>query len=104
MDSSKERKIIQKKLESNLFSFTNENECDFAVRRVGGLAGKIFKEFKQYKPASHYYIKSLIDKTILFDLITNCFDSLNLKSKNTVGNPSLSKGEFINIIEKLYKK
>lgn len=64
-----ERGLIYKKVLSNLFIFTNKENCDFAIRRIGRLSGKIFKEFSEYKESSHYYIKSLINKEILYNII-----------------------------------
>ena len=97
------RKQLNKKLTTEYFEFSNENNADFAIRRVGGLAGKLILDFKNYKPASHYYIKVNVNKiniNRLIDIFINNFNQLNNISKNTSGNPSLSKTELITIIEK----
>lgn len=100
-DLNNERELYKGKTSSNLFKFTTKDQGDFAIRRVGGLAGKVLKEFDSYSPSSHYFIKSTsIDSDKLYKLINNLFLELNKTSKNTAGNPSLSKDELINFVEK----
>lgn len=101
-DIAKERLKIKKKIKSKYFDFVKKEEADFAIRRVGGLAGKIFDSFIEYKEQSHYFIKSnkLLSKEELFNDIKDLFEDLNLIAQNSVGNPSLSKGELIELFEK----
>lgn len=98
------RKKIETKNTSTLFKFTSKSEGDIAIRRVGVLAGKIFFNFEKYKSESHYFIKfdDLEIKKRIFEILFSSFSELNSVSKNTAGNPSLSKNELIKIIEKNY--
>lgn len=95
---------ITKKIQSIIFDFTTPENADFAIRRVGKLAGKVIIDFNNYKPASHYYIKSKIDKNELILLIQSKFSEIQNIAKNTAGNPSIAKGELIEIIENKYKE
>lgn len=90
-----ERIIVKSTLIHNDFVFTTPDFADFAIRRVGGLAGKLIEDFKDYSTASHYYIKASksvkntkkVFKKINWDNVKN----------NTVGNPSISKRELIRL-------
>lgn len=94
------KKIISKKT-THLFDFTTKGNADIAVRRVGGLSGKVFEEFDIYKAPSHYYLKATnTTKEKLIKLLTDNYDEFQNAARNTAGNPSLSKSEMINIIEK----
>ena len=93
------REKIKIKTKSSLITFSDENNFDYLIRRVGGLAGKVIEDnFDKYSPNSHYYIKSSF---LIKKLIKDNFKSLNTISKNTSGNPSLSKHEIIELIENL---
>jgi predicted RNA methylase len=105
----KREKKIQKN-KTKYFDFVKKNEGEIAIRRVGGLAGKVIEDFEKYKEPSHYYIKinsnkeiSLNDKNI-FEILKKCYEKFNEKAKNTAGNPSLSKHELITIFEEEYLK
>lgn len=93
-NKNREKEII--KVKSSYFIFTNKNEADYAIRRVGGLAGKVIENFKEYKEPSHYYIKS---SEKIKNNIINLYTELNNIAKNSAGNPSLSKDELISILE-----
>lgn len=73
------------------FEFCAPAVADFAIRRVGGLAGKVISDFASYSPASHYYIKAAVPgcKAV--------FERLNWEDvkHNTAGNPSISKRELV---------
>lgn len=73
------------------FEFCTPATADFAIRRVGGLAGKVISDFSSYSPASHYYIKAKAPgcKAIFEGL---CWDDVK---HNTAGNPSISKRELV---------
>jgi hypothetical protein len=96
----KRTEIIQKK-ESKYFQFVNKKDNpDFAIRRVGGLAGKLIEDFINYKESSHYYIKTNIKKEKLIKYIKESYDNLRQQAYYSAGNPSISKHEFITIIER----
>jgi len=83
------------------FDFTTKDKADLAIRRVGGLAGKVLEDFEQYKKASHYFIKTNkkeITKELLVKLLKNKYNEFQSLAKNTAGNPSLSKHELITTI------
>lgn len=92
--------------QSEFFDFVRKENADFAIRRVGGLAGKVIIDFSLYKPSSHYYISILQkeNKEKIIKTITDNFEELNKISRNAAGNPSLSKTELISIIEIKLKK
>jgi hypothetical protein len=98
--TDKPRDKIKQKTQTDIFEFVKEEDNpDFAIRRVGGLAGKLIEDFSKYKKSSHYYIKSKIGKEELIKSIKDSYEELNQKANNTAGNPSLSKHEFITIME-----
>lgn len=75
------------------FEFCEKDVADFAIRRVGGLAGKVIENFQSYAEASHYYIKSNIDKKVLIEKFSKInWDAIK---HNTAGNPSIGKRELI---------
>lgn len=80
-------------LEHSDFGFVAGSEADFAVRRVGGLAGKVLRDFIGYSPASHYFIKSRVGVSALIECL-EAVDWSEIKS-NTAGNPSISKRELV---------
>lgn len=99
MKEKKQREKVKNKKTSHLFEFVTKDNADFAVRRVGGLAGKVLEDFRQYQPSSHYYIKAIKNKNELILLLKSKYDELQIESNNTAGNPSLSKTELIKILE-----
>ena len=101
-----DREKIKLKVTTNLFDFTTKNLADLAIRRVGGLSGKVFLDFDKYQPSSHYFIKlnKNVKKDEFVKLLVDNYKEFQLIAKNTAGNPSLSKGEMIEIIEKHTKQ
>lgn len=81
----------------NDFIFTTKDNADFAVQRVGMAAGKVKTHFIDYAAASHYFIKSVIDKDHLLSVF-NTIDWTSVKY-NTAGNPSISKNELIELYQ-----
>lgn len=92
------------KTTTQLFTFSTKDNADIAVRRVGGLAGKLIMDFINYQPPSHYYLKinNDINKDKVIQIISDSYNELQQMAKNTAGNPSLSKGELISVVEKYY--
>lgn len=95
------REVVKTKNTSENFEFTSRDEADFAIRRVGGLAGKVIEDFTQYKDSSHYFIKSKTNKNSLMINIKRIYEDLNELARNSAGNPSLSKHELITTLERL---
>jgi len=91
----RDRKRVKVKLEeSPLFTFTTPDDADFAVRRVGGGAGKTV-DADGTKPPSHHYIKA--SHGVVVAKLRAMIDGLNFdKEKNaTAGVRSISKQEFV---------
>jgi hypothetical protein len=74
------------------FSFVDKGSEDFAIRRVGGLAGKVLDDGGAV--ASHYFIQA---STEVQETLKSLYDEFQQVACNTAGNPSLGKGEMIHI-------
>lgn len=75
------------------FAFCKAEDAHFAIRRVGGLAGKVLPVFDGYSPASHYFIRSNIKPEVLVERFMGItWDDVKW---NTAGNPSISKRELV---------
>lgn len=92
----KRKKVIIKKT-SKFFDFVDRDNCDLAVRRVGGRTGKVFIETKELSEQSNYFIKLNMDLEEFIKVV----NSINFKEiiNNTAGVRSLSKHEFILLME-----
>ena len=77
------------------FSFVEKGQEDFAIRRVGGLAGKVLEEGGAV--ASHYFLRATPE---VRERLEKLYDEFQDVAKNTAGNPSLGKGELISIYSK----
>jgi len=97
--SDVQREKVSTDSSSDYFEFTSREYADFAIRRVGGLAGKVIKNFETYKDSSHYFIKSKVNKTSLIKTLTNSYAELQSLARNSAGNPSLSKYELAHTLE-----
>lgn len=99
-----ERILIELRKTSQLFDFVtnnviNKNNCDIALRRVGGNTGQLFTEnINDLKVSSNYFIKLKQISLKEFKLIVNSIDFRNIIN-NTAGIRSLSKYELISLIE-----
>ena len=92
--SSTERVDAKPALTHSDFKFvTSTDSADFAVRRIGALAGKVIVDYEGYSPSSHYYIKT--NKPIADTL--NAFANMDWDSVrfDTAGAPSISKAELV---------
>lgn len=96
----KKRKILKFK-ESNYLKFVNKKDADFAVRRVGGKTGKAYLDFEDCSEVSHYFFKLIGGEIKLEDLILliNSID-FSKEANSTAGVRSLSKFEFLTILDK----
>lgn len=87
-------RIIEAKVEPNGFQYVKPSEnYDIVFRRVGGLAGKCYKnDGTDYSIQSHYFIK-FNDNVVHF--IDNIIEKINnhIFPNNTLGPRSLSKSE-----------
>ena len=95
------RDLTQTALTHCDFEFNGPIGAHFAVRRVGGLAGKVIEQFDGYSPASHYFIHSKISPHRL----QKRFEAIDWSDCkwNTAGNPSISKRELVAKYEQISK-
>lgn len=92
------REVVKAKLKSKLFDFVSKEECDFAVRRVGGRTGKVFDDnIEELSVQSNYFIRGNIDPNLLKSVISSINFSQVINS--TAGVRSLSKNELIYYVE-----
>jgi len=91
-----ERRFIEdKKTNTNLFSFVKKSDNpDYAFRRVGFYAGKVYTEYNDKSEQSHYFIKS--DKKI-----KEILESISWDHNNTAGPRSIGKSELIKKVEEI---
>ena len=91
--SSELRTPINTEYENDLFSFCNKEVADFAVRRVGGRAGKLLENTDQSKEST-YFLKSKINP----DELRVIHESVDLSEErdNTAGVRSIAKYELVN--------
>tara|TARA_Y100000114_G_scaffold66331_1_gene60814 strand:- start:197 stop:988 length:792 start_codon:yes stop_codon:yes gene_type:complete len=81
------------------FSFVEKGLEDFAIRRVGGLAGKVLDNGGAI--SSHYFIQA---STEVRKILESLYKEFQEVASNTAGNPSLSKGEMIHIYSSYISK
>lgn len=93
----RDKKILSTK--SNYFDFVKkDNSPDFAIRRVGFYAGKLYENFKEKSIESHYFIK--VKSLIKLDELKKIIIDIEWEHNNTSGPRSVSKAELIEKIEK----
>jgi len=87
------RSCIALPLTDDDFIFCRKDQADFAFRRIGALAGKIIRDFANYSPSSHFFVRAVID----IDILISRFERLSWEDTkwNTAGNPSVSKRELV---------
>lgn len=87
-------RVVEEKIKPQGFTYVKSTEeYDIAFRRVGGLAGKCYKnDGKTYSIQSHYFIKFDILATNQVNRIITKINS-HIFPSNTVGPRSLSKQE-----------
>lgn len=69
-------------------------DAKYAIRRVGGLAGKCFTDFDTYAESSHYFINC---EHSVYSRLNTLYKQFQEVARNTAGNPSLSKSELVSI-------
>jgi len=89
------RHIEDFKTNTKLFSFVKKSENpDYAFRRVGFYAGKIYTDYVEKSEQSHYFIKSS-------DEIKKILESISWEHNNTAGPRSIGKSELIKRVEEI---
>jgi hypothetical protein len=78
------------------FTFTNKNEADICLGRVGGgPSGRVFDEWKNRSENSHYFLK-VKSPEVIQNLKSLCGE-FRCAASQTVGCPSLSKHDCVRI-------
>jgi hypothetical protein len=93
--TDKEREKIIVRMEHKDFMFVERKEADFLIQRVGGGAGIVTKNMNKKEPA-YYNIKASEEVYNVFKKI----DWDKSAKYDTAGNPSLSKGDIIEMYER----
>lgn len=98
------RKVIKSKTKCAWFKFVSKEKANFAVRRVGGRAGKAFLETNELSKQSNHFCKTIgkVNPKDVVELI-NKIDFKTLVN-STAGVRSLSKGELLRLVKKEIKK
>ena len=89
------REKIIVRMEHKDFMFVERKEADFLIQRVGGGAGIVTKDMNKKEPA-YYNIKASDEVYNVFKKI----DWTKSSKYDTAGNPSLSKGDIIEMYER----
>lgn len=89
-------KIYPKTSEFVEFVKKDENP-DYAIRRVGVYAGKIYNTIKDKSPQSHYFLK--VNREDFLELYIK---NVKFIHDNTVGPKSVSKGELLEKINDMF--
>jgi len=92
--SESKRDISIVDLNNNYFDFTIKSDSDFAIRRVGGRAGKAFLDVAKCSNSSNYFLKFKKNKLDDFIKKVNNVDFSSI-SNSTAGVRSISKQELI---------
>jgi len=91
------------KLEPKGYKFTKKLQGRYALRRVGFRAGIILDMFvhplSEISEQSHYFIKLDEGYEKFIDKYNN---AINFEHNNTVGPKSISKQEFIQVLNELF--
>ena len=95
-------RVVESKINPNGFQYVKITEkYDIAFRRVGGLAGKCYKnDGREFSFQSHYFIK--FNENIVF-YIDKIIEKINkhIFPSNTIGPRSLSKTEANIVINEI---
>jgi hypothetical protein len=100
-----DKRVIEEKISTELFEFIDKDDCDencFAIRRVGGKAGKCIENYKDCLKPSNYFIRPNIDKKELMQIV----NSINFEkvANATAGMKSLSKQELLKYLNAYIQK
>lgn len=90
---------------SRFFTFTkNTDPHDFAVRRVGGKAGRAFADSADASPQSNYFIR-LTDRTVPVAAAIDMVNGLDMSvANNGTGPRTLSKRELVALFDTAYQR
>lgn len=96
-DGGRRKKI---KIEQNHsdWEWTTKDKAKFCMRRTGGSAGKMYKDFDKYAVEGNYFINCSDE---VYEKLDSLYDKFQKVAYDTVSNPSLSKGEIVYLYKKL---
>lgn len=100
---SRKRAMPKVDLDNRAIEFVKTaEEADFAVRRVGGRAGKAMLEVLDCAPVSHYYLK-IKSKDFSKESLVETINTIDFSemANATAGVRSISKAEFIKELAKV---
>lgn len=82
--------------ENNLFTYVKkEDKPDFAIQRIGGNAGKAYRNWENRSPNSNYFVKLKKKQNNSVEEIIKILENIEYTEKdNTVGPRSISKNEL----------
>jgi hypothetical protein len=87
----------QRRLTHPHFHFVDSASAHFAFQRVGARAGLVSREGLRKSPQSHYFLHANVEPDAVFKRLSS-IDWAPVKSR-TAGNPSIGKGELIELYE-----
>lgn len=92
-------------IQPNGYVFTDKSrQPDFAIRRVGGTAGKADKVIDDKNTQSHLFVKLSPSISHMVDEIIEKMNAVKYDFNNTVGPKSISKPEFIEMLNNAISK
>lgn len=95
----KRQKVVLKTTHKD-WQWCDASQAQYAMRRVGGLAGRVFEsDWENYSTQSHYYFNC---STEVAKRLINLYPTFQSISKDTAGNPSIGKGEIVLAYSKAY--
>lgn len=94
------RQRISLKTTHRDWQWCDATQAQYAMRRVGGLAGRVYcSDWEHYSTQSHYYFNATPE---VAQRLTDLYASFQSISKDTAGNPSIGKGEVVLAYSKVY--
>lgn len=100
IDGPARKPARSKRTTTHLFDFCKKEDAHFALRRVGGLAGKVIEsDIGSYSPQSNYFIKVNENIDQVIRVLKDLYPTMNKMAKDSGVKPCLSKPELIAHIE-----
>lgn len=97
-DKTNETRQIKTNVVKNYpFIFTNKENADFRIQRVGGNAGKASLDLNRSEQ-SNYFVKMIDNSITVEDMIIKINNTIFPSINYTVGPKSLSKSELLNTL------
>jgi len=83
------------------WTWCSREEAQYAFRRCGGSAGRCLESFEQYATQGHYFFNCTPE---VFNRLCSLYSTFNDIAQDTVGNPSIGKGEVVLAYSKALKE